>query len=593
MVSAESPATKQKVRIVNIYSTGYVYSGDKELPLNQKLVLGTLAEYYDLYRVQLPRLLPESFLAVGDSPVSIALAENVPGVTHLTTEVMLFALPSNQVILAVGVAFDCPLRDLQPIVATLEQGIEGGIVLNGEPLDASLRTQLSALPDMKLEGRPEADTGRALLPERHQLVFIRRSDENEPVPSADTVHTIVYRETPPLTEEFARPKIPEQLNQVRARSKSLRQLMRLDDPVRSGQEQITLGVVTPYVSLLFGHQEYIEESVLLSSVHAVGTASKFRQIWADTYEQVRQFRRTKQEQETGRQTRDSFEELADRLGNLEFDLTFSVEFPQLRIESFQAALYEAMDLSTQARTLSDMFTQVANSVRSEITAITVREQRINEGRHQWNAFASGILSLLGVSVGFVIAFLGINTLEVPSGDHEVSMWSSQFADVYLIAGLFALVPVFFISFPYLREWAGRGPRQRALWAGVLGLSSGLVLLFVAILIDDIFHRQEVVDALLKSLAVSAFIAGLSLAGLYLSRRLVGRRRTAVLVLACGLSVAVLSGIGTWYLWSHAPGTVGRLGCVALAAVCAIAGLAAIVAAIRAVWQPARRVVSRI
>jgi hypothetical protein len=345
-------------------------------------------------------------------------------------------------------------------------------------------------------------------------------------------------------------------------------------------------VVTPYVSLLFGHQEYIEESVLLSSVHAVGTASKFRQIWADTYEQVRLFRRTKQEQETGRQTRDSFEELADRLGNLEFDLTFSVEFPQLRIESFQAALYEAMDLSTQASTLSDMFTQVANSVRSEITAITVREQRINEGRHQWNAFASGILSLLGVSVGFVIAFLGINTLEVPSGDLEVSMWDSKFADVYLIAGLFALVPVFFISFPYLREWAGRGPRQRPLWAGVLGLSSGLALLFIAILIDDIFHRQEVVDALLKSLAVSAFIAGLSLAGLYLSKRLGDRRRLALKVFVVSAVIAGLSGTGAWFAWSDVPRTVGTLVTVLAAAGCAIATITAIVAAIRTVLRPA-------
>ena len=49
--------------------------------------------------------------------------------------------------------------------------------------------------------------------------------------------------------------------------------------------------------------------------------------------------------EAGLQTRADLEELADNLGNLGFDLTFSVEFPLIRIETFQTALYEAMDLS--------------------------------------------------------------------------------------------------------------------------------------------------------------------------------------------------------------------------------------------------------
>jgi hypothetical protein len=489
---------KPKVRIVTIYSTSYIYAGTQERPLNEELLLGALSNYYDLYRNQLPRLLPEGFLAGPDGAISVEFDRPVAGVNDPVVDAMLFALPSNQVIAVVWFAFHCDLDDLGPVVDVLERGIEGGIVLNGQPLEAALRTKLADIDGMKLERTAGTGSDTALLPERHQLVFIRRSSDAEEVPTADVVRTIVYRTTPPLTEEFARPKTPEQLNQVRVvrggsgsrvDTMNWRHLLRLDEtsPAQRGYgpeedyRTVTLGVVTPYVSLLFGHQEYIEESVLLSSVHAVGTASKFRQIWSETYEQVRMFRRTKQEQEPGRQTRDSLEELADRLGNLEFDLTFSVEFPQLRIESFQAALYDAMDLSTQAKTLSDMFTQVASSVRSEITAIAVREQRISDGRHKWNAFAAGLLSLAGISIGVVIAFLGINTRQVPISP-EVSMWSAHFTGLYLAAGLFAFATTYLIAFPYVRDALRPTKRDdwRALWTGLLMVVLGIVPVAVAL-----------------------------------------------------------------------------------------------------------------
>ncbi len=600
MSSLTSLSAKPKVRIVNIYSTSYNYSGVEERPLDEELLLGTLSSYYDLYRNQLPRLLPESFLTGPVGNLSVTLDRDVAGINNSAVDAMLFTLPSSQVILVIWFAFDCDLNDLRPIVSVLERSIEGGIILNGQPLDSSLRAQLTTIKGMKLEGKAGAGGDTGLLPERHQLVFIRRSDDVEELPTADMVRTIVYRTTPPLTEEFARPKTPEQLNQVRVvRSESAserradaikwRQLLRLDEPLRpdhdQGYRQVTLGVVTPYVSLLFGHQAYIEESVLLSSVHAVGTASKFRQIWSETYEQVQLFRRTKQESDTGRQTRDSLEELADRLGNLEFDLTFSVEFPQMRIESFQAALYDAMDLSTQAKTLSDMFTQVANSVRSEITAITVREQRRGEGRHKWNAFAGGILSLLGVSVGFVIAFLGINTTEVPSGDHQVSMWDSKFSNVYLVAGLFALIPVFLILIPYLRDWAARRDDRRPLWAGAAGLIMGLLLFLSAVLIDDTTGRSHVVDAITKSVGVLTFIVGLCLIGLYVWRWLADHRTKAPGLLASFGLVGLLSSLAVWYSLSVDLGSADAIVTIASTAISAVATLVASIAAVMGVRRP--------
>lgn len=540
MTSLGSESTPPpKVRIVNIYSTGYLYGGAEERPLNEELLLGSLSAYYDQYRNQLPRLLPEPFLTGPDTAAEITLGHEVPGMQRTKAEAMLFALPSDQVILVVEFEFDCDPDVLGPIVGVLEQGILGDLRLNGEPPEQALTARLGEIGDMRLERWASTGAETALLPERHQLVFIRRSDDAEKVPTADMVHSIVYRQTPPFTEEFARPKKPEQLNQpytgragpdAPGNGIRWRQFLRWEELLRENQDSVeqqrNLGLVTPYVSLLFGHKPYIEESVLLSSVHAVGTASQFRRIWSETYEQVRQFRRTKQEQELGRQTRDSLEELADRLGNLEFDLTFSVEFPQLRVESFQAALYDAMDLSNQARTLSDMFTQVASSVRSEITAISVREQRRSEGRRHWNAFAAGLLSLAGVSVGLVIAFLGTNTRQVPTDPHTLSMWDSRFNGLYLTAGLFALCTTFIIGFPYLRDYLQPATRadRRGCWIG-LGVAGAGALLGVGGWVKAAVYGSAI-GLFGQGLGGFLLVAGLSVAGMWAWYRRSARKSAA-------------------------------------------------------------------
>jgi hypothetical protein len=175
-----------------------------------------------------------------------------------------------------------------------------------------------------------------------------------------------------------------------------------------------------------------------------------------------------------------------------------------------------MDLSNQANALSQMFDQLDGSLRSEITAIDVRERRRNDGRKKWNAFAAGILSLIGVSVGFVIAFLGVNTTEVPGNTgKQLSMWDPHFAYLYLIAGAFALVPVFLIAFPYLREWASQSRTHGPLWWGLAVTLTG-VLLFTVMFVADRAGagRTMVIDDLGKTVAVFLALAGTTTAALY-------------------------------------------------------------------------------
>lgn len=524
------------VRVVNIYATPWIFNGKLNEDEGKPLDLGGLEEHYALYKEQLPRLLPRRVLSDWTDDNDVELAQTVDGVAVGDARAELFTLPSKQVVLAVTMSLDggalTDTQQVKPIATVLEQCIFGQITLGGRGLATALPEKLpERLPDGG-KGFSREVPGESLLPERHQLVFVSHSVPKQPVPNQQVIDKILYRSTPPYRPEFVDPRTPEQLNSPRdptadgatgrARTSGLLRRYHTDVDQPDAEQPPTLGVVTPYASLLYGHRDYVEASIFLSTVHAVGTAARFRHIWREAYHQVLQFREQKQATVTGAQTRDDFEILADNLGNLEFDLTFSVEFPLLRIETFQSDLYKAMDLGTQANTLSQMFDQLGGSLRSEITAIEVREQRraeeirIREERRidrqkLGKSVATGLLSLIGVPVGFVVAFLGVNTKEVPDG--KLSMWDPHYAVVYLIASSFALVPVFLIAIPYLwdiGESAAKRGSKRVPWWGTVTAAWSLALFITMLLSWHQSSHDRILEAIALPLGVFFGLSGLTL-----------------------------------------------------------------------------------
>ncbi|MGH3798360.1 MAG: hypothetical protein ACRDSP_26225 [Pseudonocardiaceae bacterium] len=487
--------------MVNIYATPWRFTGKLRDNEGKPTDLSGLEKNYTLYKEQLPRLLPNRVLGDRLRRGTVTLAEDVDGVTVENARAELFMLPSKQVVLAVSMCLtDGVLHDeaaAMPIVEVLERCIDEDIKdikIGGYLAAAALSEDFAELPARDFFSRDAP--GGSLLPERHQLVFVARLTPDQPVPNQQIIDKILYRRNPPYRPEFVHPRRPEQLN----------------SDVGAGRDgstpSPTLGVVTPYVSLLYGHEKYVEASIFLSTVHAVGTAAQFRHIWREAYQQVLQFREQKQKPGAGEQTRDDLEDLADNLGNLEFDLTFSVEFPLMRIETFQSDLYDAMDLNSQTDTLSRMFNQLGGSLKSEITAIEVREQRRTKLRKAWNSVAASLLSLIGVPVGFVIAFLGINTTEVPP--NRTSMWDPHYAMVYLIASIFALTPAFLIAVPYLWEFPQRfGNRRAGRWGTIITIV-GVVIFVMALILD--LHQNglvRILDAIATALGAFLVLVGLT------------------------------------------------------------------------------------
>jgi hypothetical protein len=433
MAASEVRPHDHTIRVISIYATRWRFRG--KFDEQPHLSLGTLEEFYGLFRDQLPQVLCQethdaaalSFTQQDSSALSAEGAGAAAPAVATTGRVKitrarswLFVLPSDQVVAVLD--FDFMSDPLDIDYATTSEALEhcayAQLFVNGSNLEdhiAALAVGAGAKP---------IDDNKLLPPERHQVVFAPEVESASP-PDVDTLNKILFRADPPHRPEFMQIKRPAGLNETSR----------------------TLGAVTPYVSLLYGHQEYIENSVFLTAVQAVGTTARFRQIWHQAHGQVRDFRYRVQRPDVGKQRRGEMEFLVDQLGNLELDLSFSVEtsadlgllIPSLRLESFHRELYAAMELRERAETVSRMFSRLDASIRSELTAIEIREKQGEEDKRLRRDAAVSAITFVAAPLGFLAAFFGINATQVNS--HWSMFNVHHYGDVYLAAVALALVPV--------------------------------------------------------------------------------------------------------------------------------------------------------
>jgi hypothetical protein len=459
------------MQIASVYGTHWRRSIDS---------IGMPAFDFDLWRRtgrfdpfiedQLPQVLKHRGLAPADIQFPGLGAEAAkPAITR--AEVFIFSLPfpADQVVAALRLDFDSP--DLNEDASVTKQILgcctEAEITVAGVDLPAyidALATEARAVKQLP-PGPRGHNSGLPL--ERHHLVLIRELNGTQP-PSNGVIMPILYGIEPPYRPEFVTLRRPEGLN----------------------REEDAFGAVSSTVSFLYGHEDDVEKSVFLTTVQAVGTASRFQQIWQDAYHQVQEFQNNKQAKETGVQQRKDLELLADHMGNLELDLAFSVETAadlglqtaSLSIDSFHHDLYEVMQIRRRAHTVSEMFVRLGGSIRSELTAIESRERQQEErlrqeleerrrlereqeeARRLRGAIAIGALSFVAAPLGFFVGFFGMNARQV---DERRSMWDWHLYHwVYLVALLIALVPA--VTFAALHGptlWRRRRRRRQTLVAG--------------------------------------------------------------------------------------------------------------------------------
>jgi len=126
-----------------------------------------------------------------------------------------------------------------------------------------------------------------------------------------------------------------------------------------------------------------------------------------------------------------------------------------------------MELRERAETVSRMFSRLDASIRSELTAIEIRERQADEVKRLRRDAAISVLSFVAVPLGFLVAFFGINSTQVNSN------WSifnfHHYLFVYLAAVFLALTPLiaFFVlnGSAWLRSRADKTERNNRLQQG--------------------------------------------------------------------------------------------------------------------------------
>lgn len=497
MPDAKTAPTGHNTRVISVYATKWRLKGPVVAD-EEHVSLGRLEEFYALYKDQLPRVIlhrRHGARSLAFQPKDDAereqYGESIPptadGVELRHMISRLFVLPSDQVV----AAFDFELRgrtvqgpdgrpelDPLPTIRLLERCSYARLFVDGKTLEDHI-ADLAAQKGLDEVLKARADEGAAadpepFPPERHQIVFAtqvpappwtparsavgpstgrwpsapgngRTADDgglsgfadadtgesSEDEPADAMIQRILYRVEPPFTPEFVEYERPSGLN-----------------------HRGTLCAVTPYVSLLSDHPDYLENSVFLTVVQAIGTAARFRQIWRRAYGEVRTFRQYGQEETSGKQSREKLERLADELGNLELDLSFMVEtsgdlgllIPSLRIGSFHRELYKALELSERAKTVSQMFTRLEASIAAELTAIDIRErneeklvkERSEDRRLRWE-LSVGIVTFLLIPIGFLGMYFGLNASQVNADWSYFDM--RHYGIEYLVAAALMLIPI--------------------------------------------------------------------------------------------------------------------------------------------------------
>ena len=406
----DPPTSRDAIRLTMLYATDLRHALDpngQHRPAGEVLRLARLAKFYAHSANQLPHILTHTNLDPADLGFRRWNGNDVESASF-----WIIVLPSQQVLMALSLDVRA---DLIATIPLLEDLYYAEINITGTPLETWATQQ------------PPFDTvspsRRSFLPERHQLIFASITDETA-APTADTLQRLIYRANVPSRPGSDAIRIPPELN----------------------RRPTTIGAIGSYVSVIAGHQDYLENTVFLSAAQVVGSAAQLRQIRERAYECVRDFRENRDEALPVRQRRLTFERIADLLGELELDLSFAVEatadlgmlVPSLRVENYHHDLFESMNLAHRVETTSHMLARLRNAIAAELVSVSSIEDRADDARRTRTVGAVTFISTIAGTLALLFGFFGINAAQV---NDRVSMFDHRYLPIYLIIVLIIVLAV--------------------------------------------------------------------------------------------------------------------------------------------------------
>lgn len=415
----DPPSTRAGIRITNIYGTSWepVEHLEHAQPLTSRLRFGRLAGYYDNAADQLPTVAGCAEL----DPTTLAFHRWVPGTSVLAGRLWTLVMPSGQAVVAL--TLDVTATPMQAI-DLLEDCYYLDIQVGDENLERFATRQATSL------GMTDADR-HGLAPERHQLVLLSSLAEQD---RDDVVQKLIYRANLPYRPEYSAITYPAELN-------------------RRPNATVAVG---PYVSVLAGQQDYVENAAFLSAAQAVASAVRLREIRDLAYEDVRLYRDAQATMPDVRTRRHTLERMVNQLGNLELELSFSVEapsdlgllVPSLRVVAYHDALFGCMGLREKADLVARTLHRLERSIHAETTAVEILERRADENRRARWGVAVGFLSTVALPVTLVLTFFGINARQV-NGD--LSMFDRHYLPMYAAVAVLLILGLTLSAGLYLQQ----------------------------------------------------------------------------------------------------------------------------------------------
>lgn len=279
------------------------------------------------------------------------------------------------------------------------------LTIAGEPL---LDRFLGGLPEDVATELAPVTYGRDV----HQLLMVgtrlaaelpAEEEDGDRSYRSDGFMRLVYREDAPFRAGEAVMRLPAELNRPRG----------------------SLCAHGRGVTVLVGAAEHVEWGVTLGAIELLAALERMRRVRSAAAETLEDANAV--EAHDPGKARAHLGKLAQRLGNLEVELSFGVaqyldalRFPEIVLQSYRDSLSETLGIAAGAERTAAMLGRlktVLDARREELAAIESREAAIRRRR---TSLAAGYITLVAVPLGMLLAFLGANVRQVK---HKYTLWS--------------------------------------------------------------------------------------------------------------------------------------------------------------------------
>lgn len=389
MTPWSSRATVRLILIAEIQPSGL--NPNEQRPIGEVLGFDRLQEHVNRNQ----ELLPQCLASVDFDPRSAFWNRAAARLVDVKAHGSVWTMPGSGTEFYVQLVDIVPNEGVASLVAALEDMYYGDLIF---PTEATFGVERS------IGGRT------------HQLVVFSETEKMQL--TEDDVQRLIYRANLPADPGYTSICRPDELNRRPGRGAAL----------------------GPFVSVLWGQQDYIENCAFLSVLTGVAASAVIvdsrRAVLANI---ARMGNAAKAGQGTAdvTATRQRLDEVRRAVARAENRIALCIDglstlmpyIPALRVESYHRALFEQLDTAGNREALERLLRRLSELVRMEADILAAQIAGDSEARARRWTLSVGAASVFTIPFGFIFGFFGVAASEV---DPTASMFSLKYWPVFAL-----------------------------------------------------------------------------------------------------------------------------------------------------------------